>query len=58
VKWLKVRKAYTRRKSGQQYREELKRLSKLLLLAKKSAQESLTVRENAAAIKDATRQLR
>jgi hypothetical protein len=32
---LKVRKAYNRRKSGQQYREELKGLSKRLLLAKK-----------------------
>jgi hypothetical protein len=32
---LKVRKAYDRRKLRQQYREELKRLSKQLLLAKK-----------------------
>jgi cell shape-determining protein MreC len=32
---LKVRKAYNRRKLGQQYREELKRLTEQLLLAKK-----------------------
>jgi hypothetical protein len=32
---LKVRKVYNRRKLGQQYREELKRLSKQLLFAKK-----------------------
>jgi hypothetical protein len=32
VKILKFRKAYNRRKLGQQYREELKRLSKQLLL--------------------------
>jgi hypothetical protein len=31
---LKVRRAYNRRKLGQQYREELKRLSKVLLLGK------------------------
>jgi hypothetical protein len=36
----KVRKAYKRIKSGQQYREELKRLSKQLLLAKLNAQET------------------
>jgi hypothetical protein len=36
---VKVRKAYNRRNLGQQYREELKWLSKQLLLAKKSAQE-------------------
>jgi hypothetical protein len=32
---VKVKKAYNRRKLGQQYREELIRLSKRLLLAKK-----------------------
>jgi hypothetical protein len=32
---LKVRKAYNRRKLGQQYLEELKRLSEQLLLAQK-----------------------
>jgi hypothetical protein len=37
---LKVRKAYNRRKLGQQYRQEVKRLSKQLLLAKKYAQET------------------
>jgi hypothetical protein len=37
---LKVRKACNRRKSRQQYREELKRLSKQLLLAKKNTQKS------------------
>jgi hypothetical protein len=37
---LRVRKACNRRKSGQQYREDLKRLSKQLLLAKKNAQKS------------------
>jgi hypothetical protein len=37
---VKVRKARNRRKLGQQYREELKRLSKRLLLAKKIAQET------------------
>jgi hypothetical protein len=37
---LKVRKAYNRRKSGQQYREELARSSKQLLLAKQNAQET------------------
>jgi hypothetical protein len=35
VKKLKVRKACNKRKLGQQYREELKRLSKQLLLDKK-----------------------
>jgi hypothetical protein len=35
VKMLKARKTYNRRKLGQQYREELERLSKQLLLAKK-----------------------
>jgi cell shape-determining protein MreC len=33
---LKVKKVYNRRKLGQQYREELKRLSKQLLFAKKN----------------------
>jgi hypothetical protein len=37
---LKVRKAYNRRKSGQQYREELKPLSKQLSLTKQNAQET------------------
>jgi FtsZ-binding cell division protein ZapB len=37
---LKVGKAYDRIKSGQQYREELKRLSRHLLLAKQNAQET------------------
>jgi hypothetical protein len=37
---VKVRKAYNRRILGRQYRGELKRLSKRLLLAKKNAQES------------------
>jgi hypothetical protein len=36
----KVRKAYNRRKLGQQYQEELKRLLKQLLLAKQNAQET------------------
>jgi hypothetical protein len=35
AKWLKVKEAHNRRRLGQQYREELKRLSKQLLLAKK-----------------------
>jgi signal peptidase I len=38
---VKVRKAYNRRILGHQYQEELKRLSKQLLLAKRKAQESL-----------------
>jgi hypothetical protein len=37
---LKVRKAHGRRKLGQEYREELKRLSKRLLVAQKNAQET------------------
>jgi hypothetical protein len=37
---LKVRKAYNRRKLGKHYREDLKRLSKMLLLAKKNAQKT------------------
>ena len=36
----KVRKAYNRRKLGEHYQEELKRLSKQLLTAKKDAQET------------------
>jgi hypothetical protein len=37
---LKVWKAYNRSKLGQQYQEEMKRLSKQLLLAKRNAQET------------------
>jgi hypothetical protein len=36
---IKVRRAYNRRKLGEHYREELKRLSKNLLTAKRNAQE-------------------
>jgi hypothetical protein len=36
----KVRKAYNRRKLGEHYQEELKRLSKQLLTAKKDAEET------------------
>jgi hypothetical protein len=39
-KKLKAKKAYNRRKSGQQYREEMRRHSKQLLLAKRNAQET------------------
>ena len=43
VKWLKVkvRKMYNRSKLGEQYLAELRRLSKELLVAKKTAQEKL-----------------
>jgi hypothetical protein len=43
VKRLKinVRRVYNRRKSGEHYHEELKRLSKKLLTAKRNAQEKL-----------------
>ena len=37
----KVRKAYNRRKLGAHYLEEMKQLSKQLLAAKKSAQETI-----------------
>jgi hypothetical protein len=37
---LKVRKAYNRRKLGRQYQEEMKQLSKQLLLAKRNARET------------------
>jgi cell shape-determining protein MreC len=37
---LKVRKSYNKRKLEQQYQEEMKRLSKQLLLAKRNAQET------------------
>ena len=41
---VKVRKMYDMRKFGQTYQEELKRLSKELLVAKKKAQETFYVR--------------
>jgi len=37
---LKVRRAYSRRKLGEHYRAELRRLSKRLLTAKRNAQET------------------
>jgi len=37
---IKVGEMYNKRKSGQPYQEELKRLSKELLVAKKKAQET------------------